>query len=315
MGAEPRKAGFHSEAREAVAALLARARAAQAAYERSSQETLDETALAVGWAIMRPQNNRALAETAVRDTGLGNVEDKVAKNHRKTLGLLRDLKSVRTTGVIAEYPERGVTEIARAVGVVAAITPSTNPGATPANQIINALKCGNAVILAPSPKGYSTCALLLEFIYEEFGKIGANRDLVQVLPAPVTKEATHELMRQCDLVAATGSQANIRAGDRRRARQRGVDRRRERRPGGRRGEDRALEDLRQRDQLLFRELGRYLRACVRGDALRDGEAGRRPPEFRRKGQAAGGNVPGRQALCRHHRAVGRTHRRPCRSFP
>jgi sulfoacetaldehyde dehydrogenase len=211
MGAEPRKAGFHSEAREAVAALLARARAAQAAYERSSQETLDETALAVGWAIMRPQNNRALAETAVRDTGLGNVEDKVAKNHRKTLGLLRDLKSVRTTGVIAEYPERGVTEIARAVGVVAAITPSTNPGATPANQIINALKCGNAVILAPSPKGYSTCALLLEFIYEEFGKIGANRDLVQVLPAPVTKEATHELMRQCDLVAATGSQANIRA--------------------------------------------------------------------------------------------------------
>ena len=68
---------------------------------------------------------------------------------------------MRTVGVIAEYPELGVTEIARPVGVVAAITPSTNPGATPANQIINALKCGNAVILAPSPKGYSTCELLL----------------------------------------------------------------------------------------------------------------------------------------------------------
>ena len=211
MGAEPRKAGFHPEAREAVAALVARARAAQAAFERSSQETLDETALAVGWAIMKPQNNRALAEAAVRDTDLGNVEDKVAKNHRKTLGLLRDIRGVRTTGVIAEYPEKGITEIARAVGVVAAITPSTNPGATPANQIINALKCGNAVILAPSPKGYSTCALLLEFIHQEFDKIHANHDLVQVLPAPVTKEATHELMRQCDLVAATGSQANIRA--------------------------------------------------------------------------------------------------------
>ncbi|MGH8695290.1 MAG: acylating sulfoacetaldehyde dehydrogenase, partial [Burkholderiales bacterium] len=117
----------------------------------------------------------------------------------------------RTVGVIAEDPQRGVTEIARPVGVVAAITPSTNPGATPANQIINALKCGNAVILAPSPKGYSTCALLLKFIYEEFGKIDADPDLVQVLPSPVTKEATHELMRQCDLVAATGSQSNIRA--------------------------------------------------------------------------------------------------------
>jgi sulfoacetaldehyde dehydrogenase len=160
---------------------------------------------------MKPENNRALAELAVRDTGLGNVADKIAKNHRKTLGLLRDLQGVRTVGVIAEYPERGVTEIARPVGVVAAITPSTNPGATPANQIINALKCGNAVILAPSPKGYSTCALLLRYIHEEFKKIKAHPDLVQVLPAPVTKEATHELMRQCDLIAATGSQSNIRA--------------------------------------------------------------------------------------------------------
>jgi len=200
-----------SPERAAVAALLAKARKAQADYERRSQGELDEAATAAGWAIMKPENNRALAELAVRDTGLGNVADKIAKNHRKTLGLLRDIRGVRTVGVIAEYPERGVTEIARPVGVVAAITPSTNPGATPANKIINALKCGNAVIIAPSPKGHSTCAMLLGFIYEEFEKIHADPDLVQVLPAPVTKEATHELMRQCDLVAATGSQANIRA--------------------------------------------------------------------------------------------------------
>lgn len=197
--------------RDIVSTLTSRARAAQARYERCSQEHIDEVAIACGWAIMKPENNRALAEAAVRDTGLGNVADKIAKNHRKTLGLLRDLKAVRTVGVIAEYPERGITEIARPVGVVAAITPSTNPGATPANQIINALKCGNAIILAPSPKGYSTCALLLEFIRKEFQKIHADPDLVQLLPAPVTKESTQELMRQADLVAATGSQSNIRA--------------------------------------------------------------------------------------------------------
>ena len=191
--------------------IIARARKAQAAFERAGQEALDDAALAAGWAIMKPENNRALAETAVRDTGLGNVEDKIAKNHRKTLGLLRDIQGVRTTGVIAEIPEKGLTEIARPVGVVAAITPSTNPGATPANNIINALKCGNAVIVAPSPKGYSTGALLLRFIHEEFRKIHADPDLVQLLPAPVTKEATHELMRRADLVAATGSQSNIRA--------------------------------------------------------------------------------------------------------
>ena len=197
--------------RAAIASLVARARAAQARYERYSQERIDEVATACGWAIMKPENNRALAELAVRDTGLGDVADKVAKNHRKTLGLLRDIQGVRTVGVIAEYPERGITEIARPVGVVAAITPSTNPGATPANQIINALKCGNAIVLAPSPKGYSTCAKLLDFIHAEFRKIGADPDLVQLLPAPVTKEDTHELMRQADLVAATGSQSNIRA--------------------------------------------------------------------------------------------------------
>ena len=194
-----------------VAALIARARAAQAEFERWPQARVDEATLACGWAIMKPANNRALAETAVRDTGLGDVADKITKNHRKTLGLLRDLAGVRTVGVIAEYPERGVTEIARPVGVVAAITPSTNPGATPANQIINAVKCRNAIILAPSPKGYSTCAQLLAFTHAELAKVGAPEHLVQVLPAPVTKEATHELMRQADLVAATGSQANIRA--------------------------------------------------------------------------------------------------------
>ena len=211
MAANPSASGLHKPAKEAVARLIARARAAQAGFERWPQERVDEVALACGWAIMKPENNRQLAELAVRDTGLGNVEDKIAKNHRKTLGQLRDIAGVRTVGVIAEYPDRGITEIARPVGVVAAITPSTNPGATPANQIINALKCGNAIILAPSPKGHSTCEKLLEFVHAELAKVGAPADLVQVLPAPVTKDATQELMRLADLVAATGSQANIRA--------------------------------------------------------------------------------------------------------
>ncbi len=195
-----------------VAALVGRARAAQKTFARSKQEQLDEAATAAGWAIMNPAHNKALAELAVKDTGLGVVADKLAKNHRKTLGLLRDLKGAKSTGVIAEHPERGITEIARPVGVVAAVVPSTNPAATPANNIINALKCGNAVIVAPSPKGHSTCALLLEYVNAELKRIGAPPDLVQQLPAPVTRELTNELMRQCDLVVVTGSQNNVRAG-------------------------------------------------------------------------------------------------------
>ncbi len=201
-----------SAAVQTVSALVARARKAQAAITHYTQTQLDELVTASGWAIMEPARNKLLAEIAVRDTGLGNVEDKITKNHRKTLGLLRDLQGAISTGILAELPELGITEIARPVGVVAAVVPSTNPGATPANNIINALKCGNAVILSPSPKGYSTAAKLLEFIHAEFARIGAPTDLVQTLPHPVTKESSSELMKQCDLVVVTGSQANVRAG-------------------------------------------------------------------------------------------------------
>jgi sulfoacetaldehyde dehydrogenase len=198
-------------AKEIVSAVVSRARAAQRVYETFDQAKVDEVVTAAGWAIVKPENNRRLAELAVHDTGLGNVPDKIAKNERKTMGLLRDLKGARSVGVIAEYPDLGIVEIARPVGVVAAITPSTNPGATPANKIINALKGRNAVILAPSPKGWSTAALLLDYVHAELDKIGAPRDLVQALPSPVTKDTTYELMRQADLVVATGSQANVRA--------------------------------------------------------------------------------------------------------
>jgi sulfoacetaldehyde dehydrogenase len=194
-----------------VTSLIEAARIAQRQYETYDQAAVDAVVTAAGWAIMHPEHNRILAEMAVKDTGLGVVADKITKNHRKTLGLLRDLKGARSVGVIAEYPELGIVEIARPVGVVAAITPSTNPGATPANKIINALKGRNAVIVAPSPKGATTCAALLGFIHAELEKLGAPQDLVQMLPSPITKEATYSLMRQSDLVVATGSQANVRA--------------------------------------------------------------------------------------------------------
>ena len=200
-----------SEVGAAVEALVARARAAQRGFETWSQAQIDSAVAAAGWAIVEPARNRELAELAVAATGIGNVDDKIRKNHRKTLGLLRDLRGAKSVGVISEDEATGIVEIARPVGVVCAITPSTNPGATPANKIINALKARNAVIVAPSPKGWSTCARLVEFIDEQLAKVGAPEGLVQLLPSPVTKQSTAELMRRCDLVVATGSQANVRA--------------------------------------------------------------------------------------------------------
>ena len=204
-------ASASSDAGMLVASLVARARNALHAINGYTQSQADELALAAAWAIMEPSRNLALAELAVRDTGLGNVDDKIAKNHRKTLGLMRDLKGAKTVGIVDENRERGITEIARPVGVVAAITPSTNPGATPANKIINALVCRNAVIVAPSPKGHATGAMLVDFVRAELMKIKAPVDLVQILPSPVSREATYALMKQADLIVATGSQANVRA--------------------------------------------------------------------------------------------------------
>ncbi|MDP0926086.1 aldehyde dehydrogenase family protein [Paracoccus onubensis] len=195
----------------AVDSMMARARAAQAGYEAGgSQQRYDRAAQAAGWAIMEPGRNRQLAELAVQTTGLGNVADKIIKNHRKTLGLMRDIREAQTFGILSDDPATGIIEIARPIGVIGAVVPSTNPAATPANNVINALKCGNAIILSPSPKGVACCELLLEFIHAEFDRIGEDKRLVQMLPAPGSKAKTQRLLETADLVVVTGSQDNVR---------------------------------------------------------------------------------------------------------
>ena len=196
---------------EQVDQIISRARKAQAEFEiNGSQELYDKAAQAVGWAIMEPSRNKELAELAVSSTGLGNVIDKITKNHRKTLGLLRDIANIKTFGVVDENPDKGLTKIARAIGVIGAVVPSTNPIATPANNIINAVKCGNAIILSPSPKGVIGCARLLGYIHSEFSKADINPDLVQMIPAPGTKDKTQCMLEKTDLVIVTGSQNNVR---------------------------------------------------------------------------------------------------------
>ena len=192
-----------------ITQIIDKARAAQQQYDSFNQEQVDEVVTAAAWAIVNPKNNQLLAEMAVSDTGLGKVEDKITKNRRKTMGLLRDLKGAKSVGVIAEYPEKGLIEIARPVGVVGAIVPSTNPAATPANKTLNALKGRNAIILAPSPKGDRTCAKLVELIQQELKRVGAPQDLVQKLPSPINKVDTEALMKSVDLIVATGSQNNV----------------------------------------------------------------------------------------------------------
>jgi sulfoacetaldehyde dehydrogenase len=202
------------EAGADVGVLIDRAHAAMAAYaeeiRRSGQPRIDEAVTAVAWSLYRPDNARRLAELAVAVTGMGDVESKVIKNQRKTFGTLRDLMGVASTGVIESIPEKGILKYAKPVGVVGALTPSTNPSATPVNNAMMALKGGNALIIAPPPAAWAATEPAVAGMRGELDRIGLPRDLVQVLPNPVTRAATARLMELVDLVVVTGSQVNVR---------------------------------------------------------------------------------------------------------
>jgi len=189
--------------------LIDKARVAMDLFRGEDQDNVDMAVRALAWAIYKPENSRLLAEMAVKDTGLGNVESKVTKNTRKTFGTLRDLLRAKTIGEIENKPELGLIKYGKPVGVVGAICPSTNPSATPANKAMMAVKGGNAVIIAPSPAGYVTTAKTVEFMRAELENSGFPPDLVQVLPSPVNKEATQKLIEKVDLAVVTGSQNNV----------------------------------------------------------------------------------------------------------
>ena len=193
-----------------VQLLVQKAKEAQKQIEKYNQEQVDEIVTAIAWALCNPTTNKLISNLAVETTGLGNVEDKINKNRRKTLGLLRDLKGAKTVGVINEDKKKGIIEIAKPVGVVGAVTPSTNPAATPINNILNAVKGRNAIIISPSPAGQNVFKELLLHINKELDKIKAPTNLIQTFETKITKDLTNELMKHVDLVVVTGSQNNVR---------------------------------------------------------------------------------------------------------
>lgn len=197
-------------ASETVDDVVRRARVAQASFAEVSQERADEAVRALAWSLYKPEHARALAELAVEDTGLGNVPDKILKKQRKTFGTLRDLLRAKSVGIIEEDPAKGIVKYAKPMGVIAAVTPSTNPGATPVNKAMMAIKGRNAIVIAPSPLGYRTTKQIVDWMREELARVGLPEDLVQIIPNPVTKDTTEALMRAVELVVVTGSQDNVR---------------------------------------------------------------------------------------------------------
>ncbi len=274
---------------------------------------------AAGWAIIEPTRNRALAELAVADTGIGNVEDKIRKNHRKTLGLLRDLQGATSVGVIAGG-SRARHRRDRAAGRRGLRRHAVDQSRARRRPTRSSTRSRAATRSSSRPRrrAGSTCARLIEFIHAQ---LRPHRRAAR--PGADAAGAGHQAgdaraHAPCDLVVATGSQANVRAAYASGTPAFGVgagnvagivdETRRRRAP--RRERIVPLEDLRQRDQLLVgeqpgdRRCGRA-RPCSR----RSRRAARVLLDAEQKATLAGADVARRQALGRGDRPVGARDRR------
>ena len=131
--------------------MIAAARIAQAEYEQHfGQDQVDEIIRAAAHVIY--DNAEMLAKVTVEETEMGVYEDKVAKNRNKSKGVWYNLRGKKSMGIIGIDDRTGLIEIAKPIGVVAGITPMTNPVVTPMSKIIFALKTKNAIIIAPTRK-------------------------------------------------------------------------------------------------------------------------------------------------------------------
>lgn len=199
-----------AQASAEIAALIERSRAAQATIEHASQERVDELIRAMVWAVARPGVAEEIARHTFDETQLGNYDGKYLKIFRKTRAALMDIIDDKSVGVIAEYPEREIVVLAKPVGVIGALSPSTNPEATPVIKAINAVKGRNAIIIAPHPRAKLTNKLVVDKMRAALEAMGAPADLVIAIETP-TLDKTNELMRQCDRILATGGNPMVKA--------------------------------------------------------------------------------------------------------
>jgi sulfoacetaldehyde dehydrogenase len=191
------------DAKTRVAALIERARRAQAAIEDWTQERTDTMTKALVWSVVKPGAIEAISRLAVEESQLGNYQSKYTKLQKKLRGALRDMTGKKSVGVIEEDPEKGIIKIAKPAGVIGALIPCTNPEATPVFMSISAIKGKNAVILAPHPRTKKTNFFIAGILRETLRKYGAPEDLIIAMEDP-SMEDSGELMKQCDLIVATG---------------------------------------------------------------------------------------------------------------
>ena len=191
-----------------VEELVARSKAAQKQFEFATQEQADTAARVICKVVY--DNAEMLGKLAAEESGMGSETDKIAKCRNKSALIWQSLKGKKTVGVINRIEEKKMLEVAKPMGVVAAIIPSTNPVVTPMGNAASALKTRNSIIFAPHPRAVKCTKLLVEMFQAELEKVGLPKDLVLGLEQ-VSIEDSGALMSMADVVVATGGPGMVKA--------------------------------------------------------------------------------------------------------
>jgi succinate-semialdehyde dehydrogenase len=195
-------------AQEYLESLVADSRKAQKEFEKYPQETVDQAVKAIGKAIY--DNAELLAHMAVDETRMGNYESKIGKCRNKSKSVWWRMKDEKSRGIIERDEAHGIVKVAKPIGVIGCVGPTTNPVITLMHNSMCALKCGNSIIICPHPRAKKVGVKTVELMNEALDKLGMPKNLIQIIAEP-TLELSGGLMKAVDLCICTGGPSMVKA--------------------------------------------------------------------------------------------------------
>ena len=193
---------------EALESAIERVRKAQKEFALFTQEQVDKIFFAA--AVAANKARIPLAKLAVEETGMGIVEDKVIKNHFASEYIYHKYKDVKTCGVIEHDEGFGITKVAEPIGVLAAVVPTTNPTSTAIFKCLICLKTRNGLIISPHPRAKKSTIEAARIVLEAAVAAGAPEDIIGWIDEP-TVPLSGMIMRECDMILATGGPGMVKA--------------------------------------------------------------------------------------------------------
>ena len=193
---------------ETLTAKMEDMRKAQKIFSTYTQEQVDKIFLAAATAANKARI--PLAKMAVEESGMGLVEDKIIKNHYAAEYVYNAYRHTKTCGVIEEDPIYGIKKIAEPVGLIAAVIPTTNPTSTAIFKTLIALKTRNAIIISPHPRAKKCTAEAAKIVLDAAVAAGAPEGIIGWIDVP-SLELTNQVMKDADLILATGGPGMVKA--------------------------------------------------------------------------------------------------------